>query len=168
MCAKPLLGQMVRTAGAAAWKWRRALRWQGQGASVRTPTAPALAGLCWARRPHDYRDALPRQAFTEVVLPGRSDKPADLAPGTGAVQQAGKDKVAVYKDEDGTEHVFAAACPHLGCLVQWNPLDGTFGAAPLPSVLTVGCQRMSKHDSGYCRLRACRSVRGHSRSCAVI
>ena len=68
------------------------------------------------------------QALANVVVPGRLDKPEDLAPGEGAVQQAGKDKVAVYKDEDGTEHTFAAACPHLGCLVQWNPLDGTFGA----------------------------------------
>jgi hypothetical protein len=99
--------------------------------------------------------ALPRQAFTEVVLPGRSDKPGDLAPGTGAVQQAGKDKVAVYKDEDGTEHVFAAACPHLGCLVQWNPLDGTFGAHPLPCSLI----RDVKVCPGRCtRLRDMRSV----------
>ena len=62
------------------------------------------------------------------MVPGRLDKPEDLAPGDGAVQQVGKDKVAVYKDEDGKAHTFAAACPHLGCLVQWNPVDGTFGA----------------------------------------
>ncbi|KAK9836086.1 hypothetical protein WJX81_000189 [Elliptochloris bilobata] len=76
------------------------------------------------------------QAFTEVVLPGRSDKPGDLAPGEGAVQQAGKDKVAVYKDEAGVEHTFAAACPHLGCLVQWNPLDGTFDCPCHGSIFT--------------------------------
>lgn len=56
------------------------------------------------------------------------DKPEDLAPGDGAVQQVGKDKVAVYKDEDGKAHTFAAVCPHVGCLVQWNPVDSTFGA----------------------------------------
>lgn len=70
------------------------------------------------------------QAFTELVLPGRSDKPEDLPRNSGAVLQAGRDKVAVFKDENGVEHTFAAACPHLGCLVQWNPLDGTFGARP--------------------------------------
>ena len=76
------------------------------------------------------------------MVPGRFDNPEDLPRGCGAVQQAGKDKVAVYKDEQGVEHTFAAACPHLGCLVQWNPLDGTFGAPRAPrgrSACTAAC-----------------------------
>ena len=77
------------------------------------------------------------QALSNVVVPGRFDNPEDLPPGCGAVQQAGKDKVAVYKDEAGVEHTFSAVCPHVGCLVQWNPLDGTFGAPRASTAYSV-------------------------------
>jgi len=45
----------------------------------------------------------------------------DMAPESGAVVQKGLRKVAMYKDADGKKHAFSALCPHLGCLLQWNP-----------------------------------------------
>lgn len=45
----------------------------------------------------------------------------DMAPNSGATIQKGLRKVAVYKDEAGKKHAFSALCPHLGCLLQWNP-----------------------------------------------
>jgi glycine/D-amino acid oxidase-like deaminating enzyme/nitrite reductase/ring-hydroxylating ferredoxin subunit len=50
----------------------------------------------------------------------------DLAPCAGCVIQDGVSKVAVYKDEDGGVHKYSAVCPHLGCVVKWNPIDGAF------------------------------------------
>lgn len=50
----------------------------------------------------------------------------DLAPCGGCVVQSGVSKVAVYKDEKGCVHKFSAVCPHLGCVVKWNPIDGVF------------------------------------------
>ena len=38
----------------------------------------------------------------------------------------GPDKVAVYRDEDGTLHERSAVCPHLGCVVQWNAAEKTW------------------------------------------
>jgi Rieske Fe-S protein len=32
-------------------------------------------------------------------------------------------QVAVYKTEDGEVQRFSGLCPHLGCLLQWNPED---------------------------------------------
>nr|PNR54014.1 hypothetical protein PHYPA_007690 [Physcomitrium patens] len=50
----------------------------------------------------------------------------DLAPCGGCVVQSGARKMAVYKDEKGCLHKFSAICPHLGCVVKWNPVDGVF------------------------------------------
>lgn len=54
---------------------------------------------------------------------------ADVAPGFGAVLQEGVNKVAVFKEEDGTVRRMSAICPHLGCLVEYNSNDQTFDCA---------------------------------------
>jgi Rieske Fe-S protein len=46
-----------------------------------------------------------------------------LRPGDGAIIRRGLRKVAVYRDEDGTLHERSAVCPHMGCIVAWNPLE---------------------------------------------
>jgi Rieske Fe-S protein len=66
------------------------------------------------------------KALTEVVNPLYQTDIEDIVPGCGAVVQKGLEKVAVYKDEQGGTHAFRAVCPHLGCLVQWNPTQSTF------------------------------------------
>lgn len=50
----------------------------------------------------------------------------DLEPGTGAVMRRGLSKVAVYRDEQGQIHERSAACPHLGCVVEWNQAEHTW------------------------------------------
>eukprot|EP00882_Tetradesmus_deserticola_P000301 GHRQ01000333.1.p1 GENE.GHRQ01000333.1~~GHRQ01000333.1.p1 ORF type:complete len:663 (+),score=295.35 GHRQ01000333.1:150-2138(+) len=47
----------------------------------------------------------------------------NLARGEGTIINSGLRKVAVYKDEDGQVERFSGLCPHLGCLLQWNPED---------------------------------------------
>jgi len=51
---------------------------------------------------------------------------AALRAGEGAVLQEGLHKVAVYRDESGAVTRRSAVCPHLGGVVSWNPIDGTF------------------------------------------
>jgi len=34
--------------------------------------------------------------------------------------------VAVYRDEQGALHEYRAACPHLGCVVDWNDAEKTW------------------------------------------
>jgi glycine/D-amino acid oxidase-like deaminating enzyme/nitrite reductase/ring-hydroxylating ferredoxin subunit len=50
----------------------------------------------------------------------------EVRPGTGAVLRRGLSKVAVYRDEQGALHECAAACPHLGCIVNWNDAEETW------------------------------------------
>jgi len=50
----------------------------------------------------------------------------EIAPGEGALLRQGMQKLAVYRDDDGGLHTHSAACPHLGCIVQWNAADKTW------------------------------------------
>ena len=45
---------------------------------------------------------------------------------SGAIMRRGLEKIAVYRDADGVLHERLAACPHLGCIVQWNPGEKTW------------------------------------------
>ena len=45
----------------------------------------------------------------------------EIAPGDGAVMVESGRKLAVYRDERGEIHRRSAVCPHLGCIVAWNP-----------------------------------------------
>ena len=46
-----------------------------------------------------------------------------LAPGEGAVVEAGDDRVGAYRDEEGRLHGVALTCSHMGCHVTWNPAE---------------------------------------------
>lgn len=46
-----------------------------------------------------------------------------LANGEGKLVNVGMDKIAAYRDDDGTLHTCSAVCPHLGCIVNWNTAD---------------------------------------------
>ncbi|MEZ5816188.1 MAG: FAD-dependent oxidoreductase [Hyphomicrobiaceae bacterium] len=47
----------------------------------------------------------------------------EIAPGEGGVVTEGDEKLAVWKDDDGTVHAFSAACTHAGCSLTWNNVD---------------------------------------------
>ena len=61
--------------------------------------------------------------YTELLTGGDVASADDIAPGAGAVLRQGLTKVAVYKDPQGQTHTCSAICPHLGCVVHWNPLE---------------------------------------------
>ena len=54
-----------------------------------------------------------------VTKRGRRDI-EDLAPGEGDIVRHRGEKVAGYRDEDGTLIAVSATCTHLGCQVNWN------------------------------------------------
>lgn len=64
--------------------------------------------------------------YTEWLKRGDIPSVNKLAPGQGAILRKGLSKVAVYRDETGIVHEFSAICPHLGCIIQWNPHEKTF------------------------------------------
>jgi len=50
----------------------------------------------------------------------------DIAPGQGGVLTRGKEKIAVWRDTDGSAHGVSALCTHEGCIVTWNNADQTW------------------------------------------
>jgi glycine/D-amino acid oxidase-like deaminating enzyme/nitrite reductase/ring-hydroxylating ferredoxin subunit len=54
----------------------------------------------------------------------RGDRPIeDLAPGEGDIVRLAGEKVAGYRDDDGTLVAVSPICSHLGCQVNWNTAE---------------------------------------------
>jgi glycine/D-amino acid oxidase-like deaminating enzyme/nitrite reductase/ring-hydroxylating ferredoxin subunit len=64
--------------------------------------------------------------FAERVKQRGTRPIADLAPGEGAIVSAAGEKVAGFRDADGTLHAVSSRCTHLGCQVVWNAAESTW------------------------------------------
>jgi glycine/D-amino acid oxidase-like deaminating enzyme/nitrite reductase/ring-hydroxylating ferredoxin subunit len=64
--------------------------------------------------------------YGEWVSGGDIDSPHQLAPGEGAVLRDGAHKVAAFRDPEGELHLHSATCPHLGCVVHFNPTESSW------------------------------------------
>jgi glycine/D-amino acid oxidase-like deaminating enzyme/nitrite reductase/ring-hydroxylating ferredoxin subunit len=64
--------------------------------------------------------------YAEWATPGEVATVDEIPRSAGAVLRRGLAKVAAYRDGAGDLHEFSAACPHLGCIVTWNPTAETW------------------------------------------
>lgn len=64
--------------------------------------------------------------YADWVTGGDVGSPDDIEKDSGAVIRRGALKVAVYRDATGELHERSAVCPHLGCIVAWNPAEKTW------------------------------------------
>ena len=64
-----------------------------------------------------YKDWLTRGDVTTID---------QITPGHGAIVVEAGHKIAVFRDERGEVHRRSAVCPHLGCIVAWNPAASTW------------------------------------------
>ena len=64
--------------------------------------------------------------YADWLTPGDVASVDEIAPEGGAVLRRGLAKVAVYRDASGELHECSAVCPHLGCIVAWNPTQKTW------------------------------------------
>jgi glycine/D-amino acid oxidase-like deaminating enzyme/nitrite reductase/ring-hydroxylating ferredoxin subunit len=64
--------------------------------------------------------------YTEWLTGGDVASADEIRPGSGAIVRRGLEKLAVYRDEKGEVHQCQAKCPHLGCIVHWNPAETTW------------------------------------------
>lgn len=64
--------------------------------------------------------------YTDWLTAGDVGSVDEIAPGSGALVRQGLEKLAVYRDDEGQLHACEAKCPHLGCLVHWNPAETTW------------------------------------------
>ena len=64
--------------------------------------------------------------YADWLTPGDVKSLDQIARDSGAIVRHGLEKLAVYRDANGALHERLAACPHLGCIVQWNPGEKTW------------------------------------------
>jgi glycine/D-amino acid oxidase-like deaminating enzyme/nitrite reductase/ring-hydroxylating ferredoxin subunit len=64
--------------------------------------------------------------YSDWIALGDIEHATNVAPGTGAVLRRGLARVVVYRRPDGTLLERSAVCPHLGCIVAWNPVESTW------------------------------------------
>lgn len=59
--------------------------------------------------------------YTDWLTGGDVTSADQIPSGHGAVVRSGLTKLAVYKDDAGKVTTLSAVCPHMGCIVRWNP-----------------------------------------------
>jgi Rieske Fe-S protein len=64
--------------------------------------------------------------YASLVTPGEISDPAEVPAGEGAVMRRGLQKLAVYRAPTGEVTTCSAICPHLKCVVGWNPTEKTW------------------------------------------
>ncbi|HEX5476024.1 MAG TPA: FAD-dependent oxidoreductase [Vicinamibacterales bacterium] len=64
--------------------------------------------------------------YTAWFTRGDVDSVDQITPGNGAIVVDKGLKLAVFRDETGLLHRKSAVCPHLGCIVAWNPAASTW------------------------------------------
>jgi glycine/D-amino acid oxidase-like deaminating enzyme/nitrite reductase/ring-hydroxylating ferredoxin subunit len=64
--------------------------------------------------------------YLDYVSPGEVGSVDEIRPGQGALVRQGLGKFAVFRDEQGAFHALSSVCTHLGCIVHWNSLEGTW------------------------------------------
>ncbi len=66
------------------------------------------------------------QYIRDYTSRGEATSAEDIAPGRGAIARRGLSKVAIYRDPTGHVHELSAVCPHLGGIVCWNGVEGSW------------------------------------------
>ena len=64
--------------------------------------------------------------YADLVTPGGVESTRNIKRGRGAVVRRGVGKSAVYRNAQGQLEEHSAICPHLGCVVHWNPGEKTW------------------------------------------
>jgi glycine/D-amino acid oxidase-like deaminating enzyme/nitrite reductase/ring-hydroxylating ferredoxin subunit len=64
--------------------------------------------------------------YKDYVTPGEARQDVPIPPDSGVVVRRGLKKVAVYADPAGNLHECSAVCPHMKCIVEWNPVEKTW------------------------------------------
>ena len=77
---------------------------------------------------------------------------SELGPGEGGVIERRGEKLAVFVDKKGEQHLFSARCTHLGCTIAWNP-GGEDVRLPVPRLALL---RMGEVVNGPAARGRCR------------
>jgi glycine/D-amino acid oxidase-like deaminating enzyme/nitrite reductase/ring-hydroxylating ferredoxin subunit len=83
-----------------------------------------IKGAAWdyLKENKDY----PYYLIKDRLARAEADTVREIPPGTGMIVKSKAGKVAAYRDADGNVTKRSAICPHMGCVVRWNPAETTW------------------------------------------
>lgn len=90
--------------------------------AIYEPSRKPVWGMAWKEFVSENANVA-KQYMKDWLGPGDVSSTDNIAPGQGAVVRRGLSKLAVYRDDSGTLHERSAVCPHLGCIVHFNPAE---------------------------------------------
>ncbi len=79
-----------------------------------------LGGWHYLRENLDYPFYMAKDRFAHHEQPISLE---EIRPGNGAVTVISGQRVATYRDHDGSLHTLSPTCTHLGCRVHWNDVE---------------------------------------------
>jgi glycine/D-amino acid oxidase-like deaminating enzyme/nitrite reductase/ring-hydroxylating ferredoxin subunit len=68
----------------------------------------------------------PKHLITDRVKRADTGQFRTVTPGEGKIVRMGKQKLAVFRDNDGSVHAFSPVCTHMGCHVHWNNAESSW------------------------------------------
>jgi glycine/D-amino acid oxidase-like deaminating enzyme/nitrite reductase/ring-hydroxylating ferredoxin subunit len=87
--------------------------------SKRMPTHGAME---YVRENVDF----PKHLVTDRLKPADGDRFREVPAGEGKIIRMGKEKLAVFRDNDGSCHALSPVCTHMGCHVKWNNAESSW------------------------------------------
>jgi glycine/D-amino acid oxidase-like deaminating enzyme/nitrite reductase/ring-hydroxylating ferredoxin subunit len=64
--------------------------------------------------------------FADRLAPPDAGSPEELEPGQGGIVRVDGERMAAFRDDDGTLHAVSPVCTHLGCHVKFNDAERTW------------------------------------------
>jgi glycine/D-amino acid oxidase-like deaminating enzyme/nitrite reductase/ring-hydroxylating ferredoxin subunit len=64
--------------------------------------------------------------ITGHVSPAEPEPKEEIAPGHAAIIRADKERLGVFRDENGVAHAVTPTCTHMGCALVWNDVAKTW------------------------------------------
>jgi len=68
----------------------------------------------------------PKHMLTDRVKSADTQQFRDVNAGEGKIVRMGRQKLAVFRDDDGSVHAFSPVCTHMGCHVHWNNAESSW------------------------------------------
>ncbi len=87
--------------------------------SKRMPTSGAAV---YMRENVDF----PRHRMTDRLKRAEADRFREVSAGEGKIVRVGKEKLAVFRDNEGRCHAVSPVCTHMGCHVKWNSAESSW------------------------------------------
>lgn len=67
-----------------------------------------------------------RHMFKDYLSPEKLEEADEVAPGQARVAKVDGEQLAIHRTADGQLKVLSAVCPHMKCIVHWNPMESTW------------------------------------------